>query len=543
LALTGASTSVTISGNLQLASVNNTGPMSLRAPTGSIDLGSAFITGGDLTLVSRDDMNLGGANINGDLQMTSTAGNVSFGSARVSGDLNANTQGGDVDLGNASVGQNLDVQTQGGNIVQSATSGASLSVAGLSNLNAGSGNITLPNLPNRFADAITLQAAHVELVATNGLILASSTVTGSLNVTAATGSITQTGPMSVAGTSTFTATQGDVVLEQANVFAQPVVVDAVNATIYSAAPLVLGASNVTADLLINVAQGDVTQIGALNVGGKTDVTTLAGDVTLTEAFNSFTDTVSVNTSGALSLTTNGSLTIDKVITVGNTDLKSNGKIDLGTSTFGSKIKVNSGGFDIIQSGPIKVGGNSDFNAGNAKIDLFNPKNSWSGSILYKGGIVMINHPQLMNAVNAGTLVVRVETSVVQPAKLSAPLTTPAAAASTAETRGDGGISIAVARPAASNQTGLISVAVSSETAAPGRSFSFSIEPHVPAAANAEVKVMQVDGKPLPEWLRYEAATKTFVATTVPPGAFPLQLKVGIGGVETLMVINEKPPGK
>jgi hypothetical protein len=58
-----------------------------------------------------------------------------------------------------------------------------------------------------------------------------------------------------------------------------------------------------------------------------------------------------------------------------------------------------------------------------------------------------------------------------------------------------------------------------------------------------VKVTQVDGKPLPEWLRYEAGTKTFVATTVPPGAFPLQLKVGIGGVETLMVINEKPPGK
>jgi hypothetical protein len=91
---------------------------------------------------------------------------------------------------------------------------------------------------------------------------------------------------------------------------------------------------------------------------------------------------------------------------------------------------------------------------------------------------------------------------------------------------------------------LITVAVSSEVAAPGRSFSFSIESQIPATAvaNTEVLVTQVDGKPLPEWLRYEAATKTFVATSVPPGAFPLQLKVGIGGVETLMVINEKPPG-
>jgi hypothetical protein len=547
LALTGNSTSVATSGNLRLSSVTNTGPMSLRAPSGSINLGTAFITGGDLTLVSRDDMNLGGANISGDLHMTSTAGDVSFGSATVAGDLTAETQGGVVDLGNALVGGNLDVQTQGGNIVQTTTAGASLTVAGTSNLNAGTGDITLPNLPNSFADAITLQAANVELVATNGLILANSTVTGTLNVTAATGNITQTGALNVAGVTTLSATQGDVVLEQANVFAQPVVVDAVNATIYSDAPLVLGASTVAADLLINVAQGDVTQVGALTVGGKADVTTLAGNVTLTEALNSFTDTVSVNTSGTLSLTTNGPLTIDKVTTVGDTVLNSTGKIDLGTSTFGAKVNVTSGGFDIIQSGPIKVGGNSDFNAGNAKIDLFNPKNQWSGSILYKGGIVMINHPQLMNAVNAGTLVVRVETSVVQPAKLNAATASGSGSsesASASGAKGGSAVTISVAKPASSGQAGLISVAVSSEVAAPGSSFSFSIESHVPAAAaTAEVKVTQVDGKPLPEWLRYEAGTKTFVATTVPPGAFPLQLKVGIGGVETLMVINEKPPGK
>jgi trimeric autotransporter adhesin len=283
------------------------------------------------------------------------------------------------------------------------------------------------------------------------------------------------------------------------------------------------------------------------VGGKADVTTLAGNVTLTESSNSITDTVSVNTSGTLSLTTSGPLTIEKVTTVGDTVLNSNGKIDLGTSTFGAKVNVTSGGFDIIQSGPIKVGGNSNFDAGSAKIDLFNPKNAWSGSILYKGGIVMINHPQLMNAVNAGTLVVRVETSVVQPVKASATPMGAATASGGASTAagGDGAVSIAVARPASNGQTGLITVAVSAEAAAPGRSFSFSIESHVPAAAaaNIDVRVTQVDGKPLPEWLRFDPATKTFVATRVPPGAFPLQLKVGIGGVETLMVINEKPPSQ
>ena len=167
---------------------------------------------------------------------------------------------------------------------------------------------------------------------------------------------------------------------------------------------------------------------------------------------------------------------------------------------------------------------------------------------------MINHPQLLNAVNAGTLVVRVETTTnVQSARVVAPSASAnnnaigGNSTSTAQqvtTGGEGSaVTVAVARPASATETGLITVAVSSEAATPGRSFSFSLEAHVPAAASAEVKVTQVDGKPLPEWLRYEPETKTFVATSVPPGAFPLQLKVGIGGVETLMVINEKPPGK
>jgi hypothetical protein len=550
LALQGTSTAVATSGNLQLANVTNTGPMTLLAPKGSIDLGSAFITGGDLTLQSRDNMNLGGASITGSLNMSSTTGTVSFGQASVTGNLTAVTQGQQVDLGSANVGGNLSVQTQGGNIVQSATPNSALLVSGTSTLNAGTGDVTLPNLPNQFVGVVSLQANNVELVASRGLTLGNSTVAGKLAATASTGSITQIGSLNVAGTSAFTATQGDVVLAQANAFAQSVSVHAVNVTLNATSALTLGASTVTGDLLAHVAQGDLTQTGPVAVVGKTNFTTVAGDVMLTDAANTFADTVSIESSGMLKLTSGGPLTLDKVTTVGDTDLQSVGKLNLGTSTFGAKFKANSGGFDIVQTGPIKVGGDSDFNAGTAKIDLFDPKNAWSGSILYKGGIVMINHPQLMNAVNAGTLVVRAETSMAPAAKVSAPASEGAATAATAApaaaASGDkSAVSIAVARPASANQAGLITVAVSAEVAAPGSSFSFSLESHVPtaAAANIDVRVTQMDGKPLPDWLRYEAGTKTFVATTVPPGAFPLQLKVGIGGVETLMVINEKPPGQ
>jgi len=53
---------------------------------------------------------------------------------------------------------------------------------------------------------------------------------------------------------------------------------------------------------------------------------------------------------------------------------------------------------------------TDFDAGTAKIYLMEPKNVWKGGILYKGGIIQINHPQLLNAVSAGLLLVRVESS-------------------------------------------------------------------------------------------------------------------------------------
>jgi hypothetical protein len=89
---------------------------------------------------------------------------------------------------------------------------------------------------------------------------------------------------------------------------------------------------------------------------------------------------------------------------------------------------------------------------------------------------------------------------------------------------------------------VIQVQVASEAAAPGKSFSFAIEPHAVAGntPDAPVKISKMDGKPLPNWLRYDAANKTFTATEVPPGAFPLQLKVSVGNVESVILIQEMP---
>ena len=563
LALQGNSTAVASSGNLQLASVTNTGPMTLLAPRGSIDLGSAFITGGDLTLQSQGNLNLGGANITGSLNMSSTTGTVSFDQATVTGNLTAATNGQSIDLGVANVGGNLSVQTNGGNIVQSTTLNSALHVTGTSNLNAGTGNITLPNIPNQFGSAISLQANNVQLVGNNSLVLANSTVTGNLSVTSVVGNVTQMGVLKVGGDSVFNAVQGNVVLDQANAFSQSVAVNSVNATINAISALQLGSSHLTGSLIATAANGDITQVGPIAVAGTSILNAPAGNITLADAANSFGGRVSVDTPQALRLTASGALSMGKVNVGLTTNLQSHGVLDMGTeSMYTGKLKVNSGGFDIIQSGPLKAGADQDLDAGSAKIDLFNPKNLWMGALFFKGGVIMVNHPQLLNAVNSGVLIVRTttttpvtaapaatavaSTATVTPlARVGGDASTPPSQPTAAGGTVGSAVSVVVNRTPTSTQTGVIQVQVSAEVAAPGKTFSFEMDPHAMAghAQDASVKISQMDGMPLPNWLRYDAATKTFTATDVPASAFPLQLKVSVGNTESVMVIQEKPPGK
>ncbi len=107
------------------------------------------------------------------------------------------------------------------------------------------------------------------------------------------------------------------------------------------------------------------------------------------------------------------------------------------------------------------------------------------------------------------------------------------------------MSVVVNRAPSVTQTGVIQVQVGPEAASAGKSFSFELDPHAVAghAPDAPVKISQIDGKPLPNWLRYDATNKTFTANDVPAGAFPLQIKLAVGNTESVVVIQEKPPGK
>ena len=189
-----------------------------------------------------------------------------------------------------------------------------------------------------------------------------------------------------------------------------------------------------------------------------------------------------------------------------------------------------------------TGAETDFDAGTAKIYLMEPLNVWKGGILYKGGIVMINHPMLMNAVNAGTLIVRINLSgPVQIMRVASVKASDSLQPMANASRSGPAVTVTVGKQSSAKEPGLITVAVSSETAASGRSFSFELDLNAADTqqTSTSLNILQSDGKPLPNWLRYDTETKTFIATEVPAGAFPLQLKVSGGGQETMVVIREQ----
>lgn len=89
-------------------------------------------------------------------------------------------------------------------------------------------------------------------------------------------------------------------------------------------------------------------------------------------------------------------------------------------------------------------------------------------------------------------------------------------------------------------SGLINVAVPKETMARANGFSFPVPEQVHTGAGTAPNIRLSSGDPLPSWLRFNAQTKTFVATFVPAGGLPVHVVVAADGAESTIVISEMP---
>ena len=192
------------------------------------------------------------------------------------------------------------INQTGGGVTQAAGTGSIT-------MNTGAGAITA-NGTNDFS-TLNLTGATAQVNDVNALNLGASTLSGNLVVTG--GALTQTGALSVAGTSSFTAGANPITLTQNNSFTGQVTLSnsgANNVTVNNAIPLFLGNALTlgSGTLTLNAAAGITTGVSVTSTGPQiyNGPVSLSNDTTIAGIGVTFANTVNgakqlnVNDSGA-----------------------------------------------------------------------------------------------------------------------------------------------------------------------------------------------------------------------------------------------------
>ncbi len=318
--------------------------------------------------------------------------------------------------------------TVGGAITET----GSLTVGGTSNFTTGAASIALPAPSNAFAGAVSLNnngANPVSLYNVGNLVLGTSTMgSGTLNVTTASGSISQVAPITkTGGTSTFTlsgASGQDVLLHtQANNFGGgSVIFNASNAgtirdiglrdengaaslaglpttarnidVFFGNAAIALPALSATGHLNVT-AGGAISQTGVSIVTGDSSFAAGANPITLSQA-NRFAGAVSLANSGAsdVALTNANALTLGTVnvgsgtLVVGAVGIKQANLISQSAGGGAATFNAGTGAITLTQANGL-TGAVSLNNSGTNAVELNNAGRVVLGTSSVGSGILAV----------------------------------------------------------------------------------------------------------------------------------------------------------
>jgi hypothetical protein len=263
----------------------------------------------DGVAIGAETLNLSGAGVGSNGALVVTSGAASFGGA--------------ITLGaSAGIGGNGSL-TLGGTVNDTS--------AGTSTLTqVGSGTLTFSNTvgaTNALA-AVTTSAGQTTAVNGGSVTTTGAQAYGGSVTTSGATALTSTGGGNITANNTANNFGGDLMLSTSGA-----------ASIVSSTALTLGASSV-GTLTAQTLAGNLTQSGALTVGGTSSFATLASNasITLANTGNQLTGAVSLNTSGAN----------------GNASLTNASATVLGASTLGGNLTVQTDSISV--SGPIDASG-------------------------------------------------------------------------------------------------------------------------------------------------------------------------------------------
>jgi len=293
--------------------------------------------------------------------------------------------------------------TAGGALTQT----GGIVVGGAMTIAAGTGAVTLDRADNDFQGAVSVTGGAVTLADTNALLL--GTITAASIDLSSGGAVTQSGDLTVAGTTVIAAGGNAVTLDRAgNDFQAALSVTGGAVALTDQNALVLGTTG--AGSLAVIAGGAISQSGAISVADATTIAAGASAVTLDNPANDFGGAVTV-TAGTVSIADADALRIGGITGALTT---TSGALTLDALTAGSLDATATGA--IAQTAAIAILGTTALSAGTASITLADAGNSFGGPItasttatvsLRDGGAIVLG------SIAAGALEVQAVGNVAQ----------------------------------------------------------------------------------------------------------------------------------
>jgi len=363
---------------------SGTGNVTLDAVAG-ITISNTVSTGGSLTVLNTTSGNItatNGALVAGGSSSFTNGGTGTITLTNANNALTGPvtfTGGGAVSLKNSISTQLASGSNAGGNLIVTSQgdlkeAAGGFTVGGTSSFTSSAGKVTLNDPSNALTGAVALNS-NGDATLTNNLptVLAASTVTGNLAVDDKVGGISQTGVLTVTGTSSFTtdtAGQSIALNSKTNVLGTGVTftTNGVGGDVFlkNSGDTTLGTSGVGGNLSVEDTTGAISQSGALTVAGTSSFATDAAHKAI--ALNQ-TNLLT----GAVSLTTHG--------TSGDASLTNNLATKLAASSVGGNLVVDDKVGGITQNGVLTVTGTSSFTTDTAgqSIALSAPTNALNGA--------------------------------------------------------------------------------------------------------------------------------------------------------------------
>jgi CHAT domain-containing protein len=334
-------TTLAVAGNLNITSG---GTNTLTNNT----VGNVTLANGDVIINQVGLITLAPTAFTGNVTVNSLASgqqfNGVFGGTAIALNSTANSFGGTLSLNTANAGISNVTATPG--ITQS----GALSVPGLATFNATQvGNITLLSPTNSF-NSLAFLGNAVSITQQNAIALLASSATGNVILQSGNGAISQTGALTVGGTSQFTGTT--IALgNTTNLLADAVSLNSTeNATLVNNSATVLSTSAVGGDLNVT-ANGNLTQAGILTVSGTAN---------LSAGTNTFTENAGF-VGGSLSIQA-GATNLNAPISGNNTTITNSGLL-----TIASTATISATG-NFIQNGTGNVSTAGNLAAGNVQFN-------------------------------------------------------------------------------------------------------------------------------------------------------------------------------